>query len=389
MDDIIENESNSSALTEEEEALLREFEVERAQQKNDPSAAGEKQLQQDTDINELRRMIEEEMREKIGAEMRAKIEAQLRVDLAAEIRAEIEPDIRKQVESEMRERYGELMTQVEGVEAEVAGHEQDLRRKIEAELETRLRRELELERNKKQEEILKKLEKIESIEFKTSEITEKELRSRMKADIMREIEEERQRKKEELLKKIEMNQKASAQLEMQREKVRHEQQKEGATAVTHTEKLVLLRLFEDTQKILHELMGSYLTTKKVEHIFSVSVTNAVKKNPDVLKKINLDRDGKPKQDGSIEVARVLANVNALEVSEDKKSMLFFRALRDIFDERVVEIETAIDVETREKIVSELLNRINRIFGKNEYNKKMGAYFMDFIVPNTSLQSGDR
>jgi hypothetical protein len=387
---------NSAMLTEEEEALLREFEEERREKAPEPEPKkaetapvnGGSAKATEADVKELRKLIEEEMRAKIENELRAKIELELRVDLADQIRAEIEPDIRKQVEAEMRVKYEDIMKEVEKVEADVALREKEMRKKIEAELEARIRRDVEFERNKKQEEIIKKLELIESIESKNARLQEDELKKSLKEEMKKEIEEEREKKKAELLKKLETSQKSTITDQLKKEKVRQEVQKRGAVAIAHSEKLVLLRLFEETQKILMELMTAYMSAKKVETIFARSVEKAEKKNPEVLKKATVDKDGKIRHDGSMELARVLSNVNALTVPEEKKSLLFFAALQDIFDERILEAELGTDLETKDKIMSALLAKVDRVFAKSEFNRKMGNYFMEYIVPNTSMQSGD-
>lgn len=387
---------NGAVLTDEEEALLREFEEERRgknpekdlKQPASEPAPGNSASATEADVRQLRALIEEEMRAKIENELRSKIELELRIDLADRIRAEIEPDIRKQVEAEMRVKYEDIMKDVEKVEADVALREKEMRKKIEAELEARIRRDLEFERNKKQEEIIKKLEMIEGIEAKNARLQEEEIKKSLKEEMKKEIEEEREKKKADLLKKLETAQKSTMAEQLQKEKVRKDTQKQGAVIIAHSEKLVLLRLFEETQKILMELMTAYMAAKKVEAIFVKSVEKAEKKNPEVLKKASVDKDGKNRHDGSVEVARVLSNVNALPGGEEKKSLMFFKALQDIFDERIIEAETATDLETKDKIMSALLTKVDRVFAKSEFNRKMGNYFMEFIVPNTSMTSGE-
>ncbi|HPN64333.1 MAG TPA: hypothetical protein PK247_03900 [Candidatus Goldiibacteriota bacterium] len=387
---------NSAVLTEEEEALLREFEEERREKSPAPEPQKEEPARQNSgsskateaDVTELRRLIEEEMRAKIENELRSKIELELRVDMADRIRAEIEPDIRKQVEAEMRVKYEDIMKDVEKVEADVALREKEMRKKIEAELEARIRRDLEFERNKKQEEIIKKLEMIEGIEAKNARLQEEEIKKSLKEEMKKEIEEEREKKKADLLKKLETAQKSTMAEQLQKEKVRTDTRKQGAVIIAHSEKLVLLRLFEETQKVLMELMTAYMAAKKVEAIFVRSLEKAAKKNPDVLKKASVDKDGKIRNDGSVEVARILSNVNALSGGEEKKTLMFFKALQDIFDERIIEAETGTDLETKDKIMSALLAKVDRVFAKSEFNRKMGNYFMEYIVPNTSMTSGE-
>ncbi|MFP4466343.1 MAG: hypothetical protein ACLFP1_04765 [Candidatus Goldiibacteriota bacterium] len=291
------------------------------------------------DIEDLKRKIEEETREKIVNEMREKIE------------------------KETREKY-----------------ENYLRLKLENEIRSRV----EKENSEKQAKILQTLEKIHEAESRKSTISEDSIKEKIK----KEMEEERKKKQAALMSKIDNMKMHSQRVEEQKRHIKDEKEKSGEIALSHTDRLILARLFEETQKILIQLFVPYTDMKKAEKMFLKAADTAIKKNSEVLKKAVIDKNGRFKTDGSLEIPRIMANVNAYPGTEANRSRAFFKGLRDIFEERLIACEIATDLDTRERITSELMRRMTKVFSKNDYNKKMGKIFMEHIMPDTSLQSED-
>ncbi len=355
-----EESEKQSMLTEEEERLIAEFEAER----NKRAAAD---INKKTEVSENK--PEEEKDFGLIAESRppavlTEEEWKLR---EMRLRIEIEEELRPIIEKEVKQKF-----------------EAELRKKIEA------------EKNAKQEEILAKLHKIEMIEQINSEEMMKKLEETMretlraklkeeiKEEMRREIEEERERKKAELLKKLETQKRIETNIMVQKQKVKEEQERSGNIAISHGDKMVLLRLYEETMKIFSQLLEARVAKNKADSIMVKSIEAAMKKNPDILKRMNVGIDGKPRTDGTIDTARLISNMNAMAVPDEKKTAALFKALMDIFEERIIGAEVATDLETKDRIMTELLNRINKIFEKSEYNRKMGSLFTKYIVPSTSL-----
>jgi len=367
-----------SALTEEEERLIAEFEAERnvkkeseetAEAESETAAALDNSAAADNEAPAAGHEPENGISEPQSPQ-RAVSEADWKLR-ELQLRIEIEEELRPMLEKEIKHKF-----------------EAELRKKIEA------------EKNARQEEILAKLQKIERIEqgnnaemklemMKKLEETMREtlhakIKEEIREEMRREVEEEREKKKAELLKKLETQKRVENNIMAQKQKVKEEQERTGNIAISHGDKMVLLRLYEETMKILTQLMEARMTKAKADSIMAKSVEAAIKKNPDVLKRMNVGIDGKPRTDGGIDTARLLSNMNAMAVPEEKKTAALFKALMDIFDERIIGAEVATDLETKDRMMTELLNRINKIFEKSEYNRKMGQLFTKYIVPSTSL-----
>ncbi|HDT15221.1 MAG TPA: hypothetical protein ENN55_03335 [Firmicutes bacterium] len=391
--------NRESGLTPEEEELLAEFENTRekasaARQKeaapaaggNVPEAPGEnkaaEEKEEDTE-ERIQREIEEEIlkaKKQIEQEKKENAGEQPEKETAAVKEAAVDMDeVRKKIEEETRERVErELKERIENETREK--YEMYLRAKLENEIRSRI----EKENSEKQAKILETLEKIHEAESKKSSVSEEEIKEKIK----KEMEEERKKKQAALMSKLDGIKMNSRRVEEQKKFVAEKKIESGEIALSHTDRLILVRLFEEIQKILAELVGSYTDAKKVEKMFFKAADTAIKKNPEIMKKAITDREGRLRTDGSLETARIMANVNAYPGTEAKRSRAFFKGLRDVFEERLIACEIATDIDTRERITSELMRRMTKVFSKNDYNRKMGKIFMQHIMPDTSLQAED-
>lgn len=199
-------------------------------------------------------------------------------------------------------------------------------------------------------------------------------------------EEERLRKREETLKKLEASKKQSA--EYQASLTKRTAQESTAVVTTHTDKVTLLNMFEHTQKVFAQLLSKLVKRKPVETMMVRTLEKAMACNPDVLKKANINQGGKNREDGSLEIPRVAANMNALMLDEEKRTKKFLDALRQIFDERLIATEIATSIEVKDEIISAIMMQIDRIFDMNKYGKNLKDIFVEYIVPSTTLKPGE-
>jgi len=102
----------------------------------------------------------------------------------------------------------------------------------------------------------------------------------------------------------------------------------------------------------------------------------------------VDRNGNLRQDAVLESARIVANANALQLSEAEKAKKLLAGLREVFECRLIGAETATNLDIKEKITSETFAQIRKLIEKGKYPKKLTDIFMEHVVPNTTLQQGD-
>ncbi len=213
---------------------------------------------------------------------------------------------------------------------------------------------------------------------------EEEIRRKLEVElrekIRQEIEEERKAKRKELLQKLEENNRISKQ-EVPKEKDR-------STALDFTEKLALINLFEQTQKVLILMLSKLLKRGPAEKMFYKTLEKAIEKHPDILRKVNYNQYSQLRLDGSIEVGRLAANLNALNLSEEQKKEKLFNVLREIFEERLIAVELALGIETKNEIISNLIMQIQKIFITDKDNNKLINIFYEKIIPDTTLKEGE-
>ncbi len=220
---------------------------------------------------------------------------------------------------------------------------------------------------------------VEALKRRVEEETRKKLETEMREKIKQEFTDEKQKKKEEILKKIEQSKQQSAA----------EAASAAAAGFTtnYSEKMNLINMFEQTQKMLALLLSKLMRRNPVDTMFLKTLEKAMEKYPDVLKKVDCNQYGKVRADGSIEVARLAANLNAMYMPDDRKTEKFLNALKDIFEERLIAVELALGIETKDEILSNLLMQAEKVFSKKEYRQKLKDLFNDRIIPDTTLKPG--
>ncbi len=221
------------------------------------------------------------------------------------------------------------------------------------------------------------------VEEETRRKVEEEMREKMK----KEQETEKTRKKEEIMKKIEMSKQQSLQYQQELA----EKAKAGIKAgkiLNYSEIITIINMFDQTQKILANLLAKLLKRRPVETMFLKTLEKSMEKYPDVLRKVDTNQHGRIRTDGTIEVARLASNINALKMTDDKKTEYFPGALQDIFEERLIATELAVGIETKEDILSSLMAQAEKIFAKKNFSSRVADFFNEKVLPNTTMKSGD-
>lgn len=375
-------------LTEDEEALLLEFERERNRAKSD----------MDADIRkELKEQLAEEVKEVMQKEMQGGIEEEVKEALiysmeaaqdsapAALASASKEADIRKRIEEEMR-------------------------LKIQGELEEKIRKEIEEREKLKKEELLKKIQALKKLEEESKMWAEEEKAREEK--IRKEIEEKEKHKREELLAKIkELEQKGgpdkkaleeelreSIRKEMEGERVRKKEElmkkleavkmpapTQDGGAVTADEKIILLQLFEESQRIMYSYLTMRLNRKDIETMYNESVETVTDRYPEILKRALYDKNGNQMPGAALNTSRITANVNMLQLPEDKKAGKMIEALRAVFDERLAGIEKKTGNDIKNKMLSDLTAAMKKSITKKGHNAKIESIFMKQLVPSSAAR----
>jgi len=416
------DEEIKAKLTEEEEELLREFEEERKKM----NSVMEKEVKE-----EVKQRLAEEIKEVMVKEAQGGMEEEVMKELEEAMKIEAQEVTAELIDREIKGKADEMIEkqtaipkeQPESTEEMKARIEAELREKLEKEIkekieaearkkaeesrkeiEQKIRKELEDEEKRKKEEILKKLQVLKQMEedkkaeeekHKKEEMLkqfmelkkeddekraqqESELREKMKEQLRMEIEEERKRKRQEILNKLDAVKQESETM----------QKSLLSLKMSNDEKTAMLTLFEECQRVFLDLFSIRGERKKAEILFLKAGNAAALKNIDVLKKVFFDKDGKQRENGSIEIPRFLSNINALTVPEEDKSRMLFKALREIFDERLIAVETATNIEIKDSVLSDLLRRLDKITARAAQSKRVKDLFMENVVPNTSLKAGE-
>lgn len=206
----------------------------------------------------------------------------------------------------------------------------------------------------------------------------KQIEAEMREKLCKEMEEERAKKREEVLKKLD----AVKEKEEEKSKVYD-------TSVTnYSEKISLLQVFEQAQNIFKNLLSKLIKRTPVETMFLKTMGKTMLKYPDILRKADHNQYNKVRIDGSLEIGRVAANINALYVPEKQKEEKFFAALHDIFEERLIATELAVGIVTKDEIISKLLLQLEQIFEMKKFPEKLKEIFMTKIFPSTTIKPGE-
>ncbi len=376
-------------LTEEEEALLREFENDRKKASSDMDADIHKELKEqlaeevkEVMQKEMQGGIEEEVKEVLmysmeaaeaaapaaapaavssEQEMRKKIEEEMR----HKIQAELEDKIRKEIEEREKQKKEELLKKIQALKK--IEEESKLWAEEEKAREEKIRQEIEEKEKIKREELLSRIKDLEQKGGPDKKALEEELRG----NIRKEMEEERLRKKEELMKKL--------------ESVKQPAPASDGGEVTSDEKIILLQLFEESQRIMYSYLTMRLNRKDIEMLYTDSVETATDKYPEILKRALYDKNGNPMPGAALNISRITANVNMLQLPEDKKARKMIEALHAVFDERLIKIEIKTSNDIKNKMVSDLIAAMKKSIVKKAYNPKIESIFMKQLVPSTTVK----
>ncbi|MBN2753710.1 MAG: hypothetical protein JXR81_02460 [Candidatus Goldbacteria bacterium] len=202
-----------------------------------------------------------------------------------------------------------------------------------------------------------------------------------------ELDPERLKKREELLRKLEENDRKAA--EAAAKTIPTEPQAVPKTAVfSYNEIIMMISIFDASQQIFMALLSKLIKKTPVLNMFLKTLEKAMKNNPEILRKADLNSKGGARADGSLEPGRVFSNYNALQEPAEKKLFKFLAALRDIFEERLIAVEMAAGIETKDEVMSNILIQSEKLFYKKEYPKKLTYAFFKHVVPNTTLKPGE-
>jgi hypothetical protein len=210
------------------------------------------------------------------------------------------------------------------------------------------------------------------------------LEAQLREKIKKELEEEQKKKKEATLRRIEEVKKQSASYQAELSK----KQPAKGGSLPYASVISLLNMFEQSQKVFAVVLGKLIKKQAVETMFARTMQKAVEKYPDVLKKAGINQAGKLREDGSLEMPRVAANFNALYLPEEKRAERFFASLRYLFEERLIATELATSLEIKDEVISTIMMQTEKIFEKKGYDGEVRSIFMEHIVPNTTMKSGE-
>lgn len=201
-----------------------------------------------------------------------------------------------------------------------------------------------------------------------------------------ELDPERLKKREELLRRLEENDKKA---EAAAKTIPLKPQAAAKNAVfSYNEIVMMISLFDASQQIFMALLSKLIKKTPVLNMFLKTLEKAMKNNPEILRKADLNSKGDARADGSLEPARVFSNYNTLQEPAEKKLFKFFAALRDIFEERLIAVEMAAGIETKDEVMSNILIQSEKLFYKKEYPKKLTQTFFEHVVPSTTLKPGE-
>jgi len=294
----------------------------------------------------VRKQVEEDIRKQIEEETKEKL------------RREMEENIRKEIEERERLKKEELLQKIQTLkciedEKKMWAEDQE---QLKEKLKEEVKQEMEQEKQKEKESL-------------------EEARERMKDELKKEIEEERKKKKEALLEKLKGVKKEGDAIET------------GEKGLGHDDKVVIMQLFEESQRMMSTFLVTRLNQAEVEKMYTKTLVKVADANPGILKRSMYDMSGNPTKGGILNVKRVLANVNGLVDPEEKKGPKLFEALRKIFDERVIEMEIATSTDIKNKIMSDVINKMEKSIERKGYGLKIKSIFMKQIIPVTSLKQG--
>ncbi len=224
-----------------------------------------------------------------------------------------------------------------------------------------------------------KEDKKEEVKQVNIEELRQQIESEVREKLRKEMEEERARKREEVLKKLEGVKEPEAELK----KTTFEQ-----TITNYSEKISLLQIFEQSQNIFKNLLSKLIKRTPVETMFLKTLEKVMLKYPDVLRKADHNQYNKIRVDGSIEIGRVAANINAINMPEKQKEEKFFKALHDVFEERLIATELAVGIATKDEIISKLLLQMDQVFEMKKFPQRLKDIFIEKIVPSTTVKQGE-
>jgi hypothetical protein len=372
--------SEDKKLSEEEEMLLREFEEERSMAKNNVAQEVHLELKQAIE-EQVKEVMEREAQGGMDAEVKKEVEMAMDIEVekavsGEELKKMIEADLRQKIEEETRARLQKEIE--EKVKKEVEDRErqrkEELLKKIQAlkNLEDEIKLEKQKE-SKEREELARKLEEIEKNSGNMSRQSEAELKEKLRGELKKEMEEERQKKKDALLLKLEGAKQAAA-----------EAQPKG---LDHNEKVIILQLFEEAQVVMMTFLATRLSKKDVESMYLKTLMAAQGRYPDVLKRVMYDKSGSLIPAGVINASRIIANTDMLPLPEEKKSSRFFEALRAVFEERVISMETSTSYDIKNSIITDVISQMKKSITKKGYNPKIESIFVKQIIPGATLRQG--
>ena len=213
----------------------------------------------------------------------------------------------------------------------------------------------------------------------------KQIELEIREKVERELADEKSRKKEEMLKRIEEAKKDSAAYASELSSAAAAKKDTG---LSFQERMQIIEMFDYSQKLFAALLSKLIKKPAVENMMLKTLEKSVMKFQDILKKANVNQYGKVRGDGTIETARLAANLNAVYLPEEKKNEKFYSALKYIFEERLIAAELVTGIEVKDNLLSNLFTQLDSVFEKRRYPKKLADIFSSKIIPETTLKPGE-
>ncbi|MCX8093148.1 MAG: hypothetical protein N3E50_03165 [Candidatus Goldbacteria bacterium] len=377
--------TEENKLTEEEERLLKEFEEERRRRKKELEDEVHQELK-DVLAEQVKDVMEKEMVDGIEAQVQKEVEMAMNIEVEKaisieEMKKKIEDEIRRKIEQETRERLQKEIE--EKIRREVEEREKQRKSEVIKKIkalslyEEELRKQRENE-EKEKEQLINKIKEAEKSLQESLEQKEKELREKLKEELRKELEEERQKKKEALLQKL--NASTSSNIS-DTEKI-----------LNHNEKIIMLQLFEESQFVLSTLLSTRLNKKDVESVFSKTINVVADNYPEILRRSMYDKNGNPLPSGVLNISRIIANVELINIGENKSleeskiaeekiTLRFLEALKTLFSERLRSIEKITNSEIKNKLFFDVINQMKKSIMKKGYSAKITEMFFNQVFPD--------
>jgi hypothetical protein len=145
-------------------------------------------------------------------------------------------------------------------------------------------------------------------------------------------------------------------------------------------------MLETTRLTMYKLIADTIGKKPAQAMFKKTLAKVAKPHLDVYGRAALDANNELRVDGALDEDKLSRAIYALPAPQRLAKVQ--KAFYELIEMRFIAIELGLGIKQKGVVVSKMLDLIEHDFKSKGYGAELIKWYMDDVIPSTTLNDGD-